>query len=394
MPESPRSEILELRRPDGRRVPLRAVRSGGSLLLAAVSPEPEWSRDLTERPVAVVRWSGDTGPWRPVPVRPIADPAAASAAERAMREAIGEEAWRAHFPGVARFWAVEAPPAGLEGTPDPAVAEFDVLAPIYDHRIGADALQRHWRSRADAVLSEVFPSPTTLVEFGAGTGAQTIPLLRRGHRVIAIDPSGEMRGELRRKATAEGLAGRLVVCDGTIATADRVLRGTGADRIGGALALFGAVDLAPSLKGLGGALATRMAPGGPVVLEFRQRAAALPALAFAAIGRPGLAVDRLRRVGRQEGWLGPLAVHRRRAGEVLEALGPAFGLARAEPLSLLSPPVPLPSVARFLGPRGLARLARADARLSARGWGRSVADRLLLVAVRRPVRPPGGTEAP
>jgi len=54
------------------------------------------------------------------------------------------------------------------------------------------------------VLSE-FDTPGVVVDLGAGTGRALLPLLRRGHRGVAVDLSEHMLRLLREKAELEGL---------------------------------------------------------------------------------------------------------------------------------------------------------------------------------------------
>ena len=52
---------------------------------------------------------------------------------------------------------------------------------------------------ADAVAFLVGTSPRRVLDLGAGTGLLTGVLLTAGHEVVAVDPAGEMLGELRAR---------------------------------------------------------------------------------------------------------------------------------------------------------------------------------------------------
>lgn len=56
-------------------------------------------------------------------------------------------------------------------------------------------------------ISECIPSGASVLDIGAGTGALSLPLSRRGCRVTALDPSSYHLDILRRKATAAGCTG-------------------------------------------------------------------------------------------------------------------------------------------------------------------------------------------
>jgi len=54
-------------------------------------------------------------------------------------------------------------------------------------------------------------SNVSILDVGSGTGRVTIPLLRQGHRVTAVEPSKHMCDEILRKAQAENLEENLII---------------------------------------------------------------------------------------------------------------------------------------------------------------------------------------
>lgn len=76
-----------------------------------------------------------------------------------------------------------------------------LLAPVYTWMSGGTE-QAFDQGRAD--LEPILPSGSLAVDLGAGFGAHTIPLARMGWRVIAVDSSPRLLGELT--AAAQGLA--------------------------------------------------------------------------------------------------------------------------------------------------------------------------------------------
>lgn len=58
----------------------------------------------------------------------------------------------------------------------------------------------------EALLLESFPTPGVIADLGCGTGRALVPLVRAGHRGLAIDLSAHMLRIVRQKARAESLA--------------------------------------------------------------------------------------------------------------------------------------------------------------------------------------------
>lgn len=57
----------------------------------------------------------------------------------------------------------------------------------------------------EAVLAETFTTPGLVIDLGCGTGRTSIPLARRGHRLIAVDLSEHMLQIVQEKSLEESL---------------------------------------------------------------------------------------------------------------------------------------------------------------------------------------------
>ncbi len=72
----------------------------------------------------------------------------------------------------------------------------------------------HPDARVIALLDELGdPAAAPILDVGAGTGRNALPLARRGHPVEAIEPAPQFAEALRRAAQAEGLAINVVATD-------------------------------------------------------------------------------------------------------------------------------------------------------------------------------------
>ena len=75
-----------------------------------------------------------------------------------------------------------------------------ILSPVYSWMTGgADAALETGRAEIDA-LELHLPAGALVIDLGAGFGMHAIPLARAGARVIAVDSSEQLLGELRRLA--------------------------------------------------------------------------------------------------------------------------------------------------------------------------------------------------
>lgn len=106
----------------------------------------------------------------------------------------------------------------------------DAFARVYDaDHAELSHLYERWMLRRDLdALQALFPSERlSILEVGAGTGRVTIPMLKRGWDVTALDVSKEMLKVCERKAQAiTNLSGRLTTIVGTTDEAVGMKAGT------------------------------------------------------------------------------------------------------------------------------------------------------------------------
>jgi SAM-dependent methyltransferase len=97
----------------------------------------------------------------------------------------------------------------------PAVAAFwnaaaDSFDQYPDHGLHDPRIRAAWAARLESWLPA---PPAEILDLGCGTGTLTLLMAERGHRVTGVDLSPNMVDHARRKLTAAGLAGHVLVGD-------------------------------------------------------------------------------------------------------------------------------------------------------------------------------------
>lgn len=258
------------------------------------------------------------------------------------------------------------------------VDAFAEAAPTYDAAEATNPIKADLRARSVRALLRAFPEPCRLLDVGAGTGAESLVLAKRGYEVVAVDPSAPMLAELSCKAGAKGVS-----VDAHVLPASR-LAGL-ADQYApfdGAYSSFGALNLEADLQAAVQGLARLVRPGGSLVLSVLNRWALVEALANLALLRPRRAA---RRWSGQALFYAPggavASVRYDTVGSLRRALRPWFKVERVEALGFAVPP---PSAWPHLRKRQrlLRTLSRIDDRLSHTWPARRLGDQLLVMAVR------------
>jgi SAM-dependent methyltransferase len=85
---------------------------------------------------------------------------------------------------------------------------------------------------------------------------ETIPLLKEGHEILAVDISSRMLEVVREKAKAEGLSERLRVWKGRARDLGKVVDDYGSHAFDGGYSTYGALNCEPNLDFLPGTVAT------------------------------------------------------------------------------------------------------------------------------------------
>jgi SAM-dependent methyltransferase len=101
------------------------------------------------------------------------------------------------FPMSRPSW--QLPPGVSSGTWDYAQAAH--IARDYDEYFADCPLF----NLDESIAARYFKTPGIVADFGCGTGRALVPLVKQGHRGLAVDLSNEMLAVVREKATAENL---------------------------------------------------------------------------------------------------------------------------------------------------------------------------------------------
>ena len=254
-------------------------------------------------------------------------------------------------------------------------AAFDSMADGYDAEFTASALGRVLRPMVWERFEACFAHRSSLLELGCGTGEDAIHLAKSGHRVLATDASPQMVDCARRKAEAAGVADRIRFQVVPMESLSTVL---GTEVFDGVYSNFGAVNCAPDLAALAGALAPRLAPNAPLVWVIMGRCVPWEMGWYLLRGDGRRAFRRFRRDGSE--WRG-MTIHYPTPRSCARLIAPYFVSEVARPLGVVLPPS---YAAGWLErtPRIRAWLARLERTLFERARCAGLGDHYLLEARR------------
>ncbi len=242
--------------------------------------------------------------------------------------------------------------------------EFDASAPGYRAAVEGNPFERYLKARALAELLPRLAGRDPLLEIGPGPGLETIPLARAGHRVTAVDLSGEMQRVLRERVAAEGLSDRVAVRSGGLATLADDLSDVAPGHYAGAWSTFGAPNLTPDPTAVARGLARLLGPGAPALVGLLNRWGIAPLLYEAGQGNWRAIRARQRQPIRAEGIRYPLDLYVWTPREYARAWAPYFVLHEVVPLSALAPPFASPRLLERFGRRAWSLARRVDRRLT------------------------------
>ena len=272
-PASPAPVTLQARTSYGL-VPLGFIQDGATVFLIARDRSARWPIELlrTGRAELVLPTGPSTGSTLLV-----RDPEEQAAVLERFLEVYGPERFARWYDHPARILRIDLdapPPVAGERLPryyDWLEAEFDNVAEGYDRHITGNRMNRLLRDRSLARLRSVFRSDRRLLEVGCGSGMETLPLLREGHEVVAVDISQRMLDVVAEKARKEGLTERFRPVKLRARDLDRLLDVCPPGSIDGAYSTYGALNCEPDLSTIPSALVRLLRPGGRFVAGVYNR---------------------------------------------------------------------------------------------------------------------------
>lgn len=220
---------------------------------------------------------------------------------------------------------------------------FDQIAADYDAAYGPEgnAVMGWMRQESLTFLKQTFPSGSSLLELGCGTGAEAVALARAGRCVIATDIAPRMAALTQAKAQAAGVGDRVqaiaMPASGAVALHP-------AQPFDGAYASFGGLNCEANLPAVGQALARLLKPDACFVTSIMGRTCLFEIAWYLAHLRPQRAFRRLRRgwqpapVAGEEGREVTVPTRYLSVRDLNRAFGDDFAVEDVWALPLLLPP--------------------------------------------------------
>lgn len=255
---------------------------------------------------------------------------------------------------------------------------FDAVAAGYDRREADNPIMQLMRGRSLAMLESTFPTGSTLLDVGCGTGTEALWLEQRGRTVFAVDSSARMLEIVSRRAAAAGMrvSTRLLRAGDLL----KLVEERGEASFDGAYSSFGALNTEPSLEAPLVALSRLVRPGGRIVLSVMNRWCVAEMALLIAGGRAKQAFRRTRSSLSVGDGANTLEVRYPSWRKLRRALRPQFRVIGVQALPLLLLPYVWPAFSAH--PHLYKAVSRLDRVLAPRRPFASLGDHLLVVAER------------
>ncbi len=303
-------------------------------VLAAANPLPRWFAALRTASRARWRVGGSILEGR---VSELADPAPV---RKQFETAFGADR-------VARWLGPEITGLALEPDRQPVdihvgiESYFDRAAADYDRLVESNPLDRMLRTASLEILRHTFHPGDRILEIGAGTGLESLPLAAGGIRVVATDISAEMLDRLTSKANTAGLERMIEVHRVAAHQLEELEHLYEPGSFQGAFSTFGALNCEPEWRSVVPVLARLVGPGGAVVFAIWNRVCLAELAGYAIAGRPRRALARLATPAPVGLTRFGIPVYPSTVAEYRRAFAPSFAVESVQGLPVALPPYDL-----------------------------------------------------
>jgi SAM-dependent methyltransferase len=377
------ADSLELRTPSGP-VPLGFAEEEGTVYLIARDQAARWPVELLRRGSADLALPDGAARGTPQLVSDRREQARILSLFRAKYGEAQFDRWYDHPARVLRVTldsGAENNGLGSKHYYDWLQAEFDNVAADYDHHITGNRMNRLLRNRSLAWLTPRFANAPRLLEIGCGSGMETIPLLRAGHHIVAVDISEQMLATVRSKAAQVGLADRLQTRRLRARDLGELVEELGTGSLDGAYSTYGALNCEPDLAPIPTSLRQLLKPGAPFVAGVYNRWCLFEIAGYGASLQTARALGRRRNpipVGSSRFCVD---VYAHSVGDFRRLFRDGFSVERVEGVPVMLPPSDLAGYAEKFS-RHFERLAGWDAQVGARWPFNHLGDHFLMTFVR------------
>ena len=154
--------------------------------------------------------------------------------------------------------------------------EFDAVAAGYLEAVRSNSIELYVKEATRDRLLDAFRTDGRLLEIGAGTGFETVPLLAAGHPVVVVDLSPRMLEGLAARAAVAGLEERLTCRPGRLSALGEALQEFPDRSFDGAYSTFGAFNLEEDLGSAPATFARVLRPQAHLVFTTLNRPGGAP----------------------------------------------------------------------------------------------------------------------
>ncbi len=145
---------------------------------------------------------------------------------------------------------------------------FDEVASNYDAAESCNPIFRWMRRRVQSAAASTFEHGARLLEIGCGTGADALFFARRGHRVVAVEPSPVMLAVANEKIAQAGFSNAVAFWPGGVESMRELIQHHGAASFDGIFSNFGALNCVADLRQFARDAAALIRPGGKMLLNI------------------------------------------------------------------------------------------------------------------------------